>query len=394
VTPSILSRVVDWWREQVTGRRGRLLAVALLAGLALVIPAAAKTVMGTNGPDVLRGSDRSDKLYGKSGNDRLFGLNGNDLLVGGPGRDLLEGAAGNDRLLTRDGAQDIVRCGSGRDHAVVDERDRVASNCESVDRPAPPVQTFVIAAAGDIAGENSGSETASVLDKIAPNVVLTLGDNAYPDGTLSEFQSYYDPTWGRYRSRTRPSPGNHDYHTEGASGYFAYFGARAPAPYYSFDLGSWHLTSLNSEISMSEGSAQYKWLQSDLASSDARCTLAYWHKPRFTAGRYDDFTFTTPIWRLLYAAKGEVVLNGHDHNYQRYGLMTPEGTPAPVRGIRELVVGTGGRGLYGLSRDPRREAAQARALGVLQLTLRPSAYDWKFVPVSGGYSDSGSAECR
>ena len=374
--------------------RLRFFAAVVLGGLVLAIPAAAKTVVGTNGPDVLRGSDRSDKLYGKGGHDRLFGLDGNDLLVGGPGRDLLEGAAGNDRLLARDDERDLVRCGSGQDNAVVDKKDQVAANCESVDRPAPPVQNYVVAVAGDIAGNGSGDdETASVLDRIAPNLVLTTGDNVYPDGALSEFQSYYAPTWGRHRLRTRPSPGNHDYHTEGAAGYFTYFGTRAPAPYYSFDLGSWHLISLNSEISMSAGSDQYKWLQGDLAASAAPCTLAFWHKPRFTSGRYDDFTFTTPIWRLLYAARAEVVLGGHDHNYQRYGLLTPDGTPAPVRGIREFVVGTGGRSLYELSGDKRREAAQARVLGVLQLTLRPAGYDWSFVPVSGGYSDAGSGTC-
>lgn len=386
---------MDAGRQSAQGRHIRPLTALLLVGLVIVIPAAAKTVTGTNGPDVLRGTDRSDKLYGKGGHDRLFGLDGNDLLVGGPGRDLLEGAAGNDRLLARDEERDLVRCGSGNDRAVVDKNDQVGSNCESVDRPAPPIQTFVIAAAGDIAGGNSGDdETAAVLDRIAPNVVLSLGDNAYPDGALSEFKTFYEPTWGRHRARTRPSPGNHDYHTEGASGYFTYFGARAPGPYYSFDLGGWHLVSLDSEVSMSAGSEQYEWLQDDLASSTARCTLAYWHKPRFTAGKYDDFTFTAPIWRLLYSARAEMVLNGHDHNYQRYEPMTPEGTPAPVRGIREFVVGTGGRSLYELSHDPRREAAQARVLGVLQLTLRPAGYDWRFAPVSGGYSDSGSAECH
>jgi hypothetical protein len=386
---------VDSGRTLVRRHHARPLAASVLAVLVLAIPAAAKTIAGTNGPDVLRGTARSDKLYGKGGHDRLFGLDGNDLLVGGPGRDLHEGAAGNDRILARDNERDLVRCGSGKDHAVVDGKDQVATNCESVERPAPPTRTFVVAVAGDIASDGSGDEqTAAILDRIAPAVVLTTGDNAYPDGALSEFHAYYEPTWGRYRMRTRPSPGNHDYHTEGASGYFAYFGARAPGPYYSFDIGGWHLISLNSEISMDEGSPQYRWLQSDLASSDARCTIAYWHKPRFTAGRYDDFTFTSPIWRLLYAAKAEVVLNGHDHNYQRYGLLTPDGAPAPVRGIREFVVGTGGIGLYSLSGDPRREAAQARVLGVLQLTLRVSAYDWSFVPVSGRYSDTGSGTCR
>ncbi|MGH3065593.1 MAG: metallophosphoesterase [Gaiellaceae bacterium] len=386
---------MGWGKNRVQGHRLRSLAAVVLGGLVLAIPAAAKSVLGTNGPDVLRGSDRSDKLYGKGGNDRLFGLDGNDLLVGGPGRDLLEGAAGNDRLLARDDERDLVRCGSGQDRAVVDKKDQVAANCESVERPAPPAQTFVVAVAGDIAGDGSGDdETASLLDRIAPSVVLTTGDNAYPDGALSQFQSYYAPTWGRHRVRTRPSPGNHDYHTEGASGYFTYFGARAPAPYYSFDLGSWHLISLNSEISMSAGSEQHSWLERDLAASNAPCTLAFWHKPRFTSGKYDDFTSTTPMWRLLYAVGAEVVLNGHDHNYQRYGLLTPDGTPAPEGGIREFVVGTGGRGLYELSGDKRREAAQARVLGVLQLTLRPARYDWSFVPVSGGYSDTGSGTCR
>lgn len=379
------------------GTKGRVRPVvaALIAGLVVAIPASAKTVVGTNGSDVLRGSERSDKLYGKGGHDRLYGLGGSDLLVGGTGKDLVDGAGGNDRLVMRDGAQDTVLCGSGRDVAVVDSRDRVERSCESVLRPVPTPQTFVIAGAGDIATRRSDAgETASLLDGIDPDVVFTTGDHAYPDGALSEFQAFYHPTWGRFKARTRPSPGNHDYHTEGASGYFAYFGSRAPGLYYSYNLGGWHLVALNSEIAMDAGSPQHTWLQKDLAASKALCTLAYWHKPRYTAGRYDDITSTTPLWRLLYADRAELVLNGHDHTYQRYRPMDPNGQGDTVRGIREIVVGTGGAGLYSLQSDSRREAAQDREHGVLEVTLHPDGYDWTFHPVSGSFRDSGSAACR
>jgi hypothetical protein len=277
----------------------------------------------------------------------------------------------------------------------VDVRDRVEANCESVRRPAPSPETFVIAGAGDIATRRSDDEqTAVLLDRIDPDVVFTTGDNAYPDGTLSDFENYYHPTWGRFKARTRPTPGNHDYHTEGASGYFTYFGSRAPGPYYSYDLGGWHLVALNSEISMEAGSPQHAWLRKDLATSDSRCTLAYWHRPRYTSGKYDDFTSTIPLWQLLYADGAELVLNGHDHNYQRYRPMNPNGQMDTGRGIREIVVGTGGAGLYALRSDSRRDTAQARVHGVLELTLRPDGYDWTFHPVSGSFSDSGSASCR
>jgi hypothetical protein len=371
------------------------LVAALVGALVVGVPATAKTVVGTNGPDVLRGTERSDKLYGKGGNDRLHGLAGNDVLVGGPGRDLLDAGPGSDRLISRDGVRDTVRCGLGRDAAVADARDRVEKTCESVLRPVPAGQTFVIAGAGDIATRRSDDDdTAALLDRIDPDVVFTTGDNVYPDGALSAFERYYHPTWGRHKARTRPTPGNHDYHTESASGYFAYFGSRAPGPYYSYNLGSWHLVALNSEIPMEAGSPQHSWLMKDLAASKARCTLAYWHKPRYTAGKYDDFTSTEPLWRLLYADGAELVLNGHDHNYQRYRPMALDGRTDPGRGIREIVVGTGGAGLYSVSSDSRREAAHDRSHGVLQVTLRPDEYSWTFHPVSGTFRDSGSASCR
>ena len=382
-------------RSGRTGPRRRSVAAAgILAACVLTLAASAKTVPGTSGSDVLRGTPGKDELYGKRGADRIFGLGSDDLLVGGPGADLLDGGSGNDRLAARDGAPDVLRCGPGRDTAIVDLRDRVSTTCERVLEPPVSTSTFVIAGAGDIAGRGSGDEqTAALLDRIDPDLVFTTGDNAYPDGTVSDFGEYYAPTWGRHRSSTRPSPGNHDHHTEGAAGYFTYFRTRAPGSYYSYELGSWHVISLDTELPVEPGSTQYEWLRRDLAASDATCTLAYWHKPRYTSGRYDDFRFTTPLWELLYAARAELVLNGHDHNYQRYPRMDPEGNEDPARGIREIVVGTGGAGLYGVHPDSRRDAAYDDAHGVLQLTLRPNRYDWRFIPVTGSFSDAGSGPC-
>ena len=371
-----------------------LLAAALLAPLLVTVAASAKIVHGTSGPDVLRGSPGDDRLYGKGGADRLFGLGGDDLVVGGPGADVLVGGSGNDRLAARDQARDVLTCGPGRDTAIVDLRDRVSSGCERVLRPPASTSTFVLAGAGDIAGRGTGDDlTARLLDRIDPDVVFTTGDNAYPDGSPSDFRTYYDPTWGRFKASTRPSPGNHDHHTSGATGYFAYFGSRAPASYYSYDLGSWHVVSLDTELPVEPGSAQYEWLRTDLAHSNARCTLAYWHKPRYTSGRYSDFEFTTPLWRLLTGEGAELVLNGHDHNYQRYPPLDADGNADPTRGIREIVVGTGGAGLYPVRPDARRETASDDAHGVLELTLRPGRYDWRFIPVSGAFTDAGSASC-
>ena len=256
-----------------------------------------------------------------------------------------------------------------------------------------------VAVAGDIADNTNGDEiTASLLDGLAPTLVLTTGDNAYPDGKLSEFMAYYEPTWGRHKGITRPSPGNHEYHDPGAAGYFAYFGAAAgPAGrgYYSFDLGTWHLISLNSEVAHDAGSAQLAWLRADLATTTAKCVLAYWHRPRFTAGNYNDFTSYTPFWQELYNAGAELALAGHDHSYQRYERLDPAGVRDDLRGLREFVVGTGGRRLYPLDPDARRAAGTASVFGVLELTLRADGYAWRFVGQPGSsFDDSGSAVCH
>ena len=260
-----------------------------------------------------------------------------------------------------------------------------------------------VAVAGDIAGSGAGDEaTAKLLDTLAPTKVLTTGDNAYESGTLSEFNSYYDPTWGRHKAKTSPAAGNHEYKTSGASGYFDYFGAAAgerQRGYYSFNVGAWHFVALNSNCSQvggcGAGSPQEHWLRADLAANPASCTAAYWHHPRFSAGNYSDDTTYQPLWQALYDAKADVVLNGHDHNYQRYRPMDPAGNADALRGIREFVVGTGGRSHYALKPDSDREVGNGDTYGVLKLTLHSDSYDWEFKPEAGkAFTDSGSAACH
>ena len=232
--------------------------------------------------------------------------------------------------------------------------------------------------------------------------VLTLGDHQYEDGLYPEFvgAGAYDDTWGRKKSITKPVPGNHDYHVAGAPAYFRYFGAAAGEPskgYYSFDLGSWHLVALNSEISHSATSPQVTWLKRDLAATRKRCILAYWHKPRFSSGRiHGGSSSPAPLWDALYAVRADVVLNGHEHLYERFAPQNPRGQADP-NGIREFVVGTGGANRYAFSStiEPNSVVRDSTTFGVLRLTLRASSYHWRFVPEAGAkFADSGSATCH
>jgi uncharacterized protein YjdB len=259
----------------------------------------------------------------------------------------------------------------------------------------------VIVGAGDITdcGNDNDEATAKLLDGIA-GTVYTLGDNAYSDGTLTEYQQCYDPTWGRHKARTKPSPGNHDYHTSGASGYFTYFGSLAGPSgrgYYSYDLGDWHIISLNSEVSMSAGSTQEQWLRADLAASTKQCTLAYWHKPRFSSGtNHGSESAAQPLWQALYEFHAEIVLGGHEHNYERFAPQTPTGAADATNGIREFVVGTGGESHYtGNSPIANSQVFNGSTFGVLKLTLGAGTYSWQFVPVAGqSFTDSGSGTCH
>lgn len=258
----------------------------------------------------------------------------------------------------------------------------------------------VLVGAGDIADSGSrDSATAALLDSI-PGTVFTAGDNVYPNGTASDFANFYEPTWGRHKARTRPAPGNHDYNTSGATGYYSYFGAAAGPSgrgYYSYDLGNWHIVSLNSEVSTSAGSAQEQWLRADLAASGKPCTFAYWHKPRFTSGsNHAPNTAIGPLVQALYDFNAEVVVAGHNHQYERFAPMNPSGGLDTARGIRHFVAGMGGAGAYSFGTiQPNSEARNTGAAGVLKFTLHANGYNWQFVPVAGQtYSDSGSGSCH
>jgi len=265
--------------------------------------------------------------------------------------------------------------------------------------PPPPGSEFVLVGAGDIAGcsSNGDEATAALLDNIQ-GTVFTAGDNAYPDGAESDFNDCYDPSWGRHKGRTRPSPGNHDYHTNNAAPYYAYFGSSAgPAGrgYYSYDLGDWHVVSLNTEVDMSAGSAQEQWLRSDLAASTKQCIAAYMHKPRFSSGEHGSSTGPRALWQALYDAGAEIVIVGHDHTYERFAPQTPDGTADPARGIREFVVGTGGKSLYSFGTPvANSEVRYNSTYGVLKLTLQSGGYGWEFLPTSGSFRDTGSTSCH
>jgi 3',5'-cyclic AMP phosphodiesterase CpdA len=237
------------------------------------------------------------------------------------------------------------------------------------------------------------------LDSIS-GTVFTTGDNAYKSGTDSEFARCYAPGWGRHKARTRPAPGNHDHRTAEAGPYYAYFGAQAGDSgrgYYSYDLGAWHIVSLNSNIAMKAGSPQERWLRADLAATRARCVLAYWHHPRFSSGtEHGNSAKTAPLWQALYDHGADVVLAGHEHNYERFAPQTASGAADPERGIREFVVGTGGADHYPFGPPiANSEVRNGDTWGVLKLTLEPGAYRWQFVPVAGRtFADSGGESCR
>jgi hypothetical protein len=269
----------------------------------------------------------------------------------------------------------------------------------------------VIATAGDIACLKSTASpvtchqgaTAALVRQIAPAAVLALGDEQYETGTLDAFTGSYDPTWGQFKAITRPVAGNHEYQTSGASGYYAYFGAAAGDPgkgYYSYDIGSWHMIALNGNCNDVGGcgpdSPQERWLAADLASRHSTCTLAYWHQPRFSSGEHGDEAAYATFWKDLYAAGADVVLNGHDHDYERFAPQDPAAQPDPSKGIREFVVGTGGKSHYNFPKiSANSEVRNADTFGVLQMTLHPRSYDWQFLPEPGGtFTDSGTGTCH
>jgi hypothetical protein len=264
----------------------------------------------------------------------------------------------------------------------------------------PPPKSEVLIAAGDIAEcpRQADEATAAIVDTL-PGTVAVLGDNVYDNGTAEEYANCYHPSWGRHKARTRPTPGNHEYGSPGAAPYFAYFGAAAGTPgegWYSYDLGKWHIVVLNSELPRSVDSPQMQWLRADLAANPVRCTLAYWHKPRFSSGPHGNNTGMAPFWDALYAAGADVVLVGHDHTYERFAPQAPDGTADPTRGIRQFVVGTGGRSAYAFKSTPaaNSEVRFNASPGVLRMELDDAGYRWRFIPVAGASPDEGSGTCH
>jgi len=288
----------------------------------------------------------------------------------------------------------------------------------SATTPAASGGDPMVMAVGDIACDpysssyNNGNGTATECHQRAtsdlafngnPAAILVLGDNQYADGALDRYQQSFDSSWGRVRSIIHPMPGNHEYLTAAAFGYYTYFGAAAGDPskgYYSFDVGSWHIVALNSECAQiggcGFGSPEEAWLQADLAAHSNTCTLAYWHEGRWSSGLNGDYTDKAAFWQDLYAAKVDVVLNGHDHDYERFAPQDAGGGADPSNGIREFVVGTGGSDHTSfLTTDPNSEVRNSDTFGALSLTLHPTSYDWTFVPETGGtFTDSGSASCH
>lgn len=290
---------------------------------------------------------------------------------------------------------------------VTDDQGADAETTQTLTVTAPS-STAVLIGAGDIAGcgkdshgiEYQSAATGALLDLFPEATVFTAGDNAYPNGTAEEYANCYGPTWGRHRARTRPSAGNHEYYTPGATPYYDYFGANAGEPgkgYYSYRAGSWHVVVLNSNIDMAAGSPQEQWLRADLAANPTRCTLAYWHHPRFSSGGsgLHDIRLK-PFWDALYDAGAELVLASHDHVYERFAQMRPDGVQDTAKGIRQITIGTGGARLYPFyTIHGSSQLRNNQDHGILKLTLEEDAYSWEFIPVAGkSFTDSGRTACH
>jgi hypothetical protein len=277
---------------------------------------------------------------------------------------------------------------------------------------SPPARVSgpMLVAAGDVAcapGEPRTRfachqlDTAALIARLDPDVVAPLGDLQYETGSLADFQGSFDRTWGRFRDRMRPAVGNHEYGTPDAAGHFAYFGDRAGPPgraWYSYALGGWHVVVLNSNcglVGCGAGSPQQRWLRADLAAHPRRCTLAYWHHPRFSSGLHGSDDALAALWRTLQRGGADLALSGHDHDYERFAPRTADGRVDRAHGIVQLVVGTGGKSHYPILLAGRSSRAHASVFGVLALTLGRGAYRWRFVAEPGvGFADRGTARCH
>ena len=281
--------------------------------------------------------------------------------------------------------------------------------------PARPARPLTVYAAGDIAdcqhsaaADSGAAATAALIARGDPQaLVLSLGDHTYPNGTPAEFRDCYAPTWGQFKDRTRPAPGNHEYGSGKADGYYEYFGELAGPRgrgYYSFNKSGWHFVSLNSHLNAADHQRQLVWLKDDLAASKVRCTLAYWHAPMYSSGGHTPTKKMQDVWRALHEAGVELVLSGHDHDYERLAPMDADAQPDAARGVRQFVVGTGGAFLTPfLWINDQSEVRSNWRTGVLKLVLKENSYEWEFLAVEARIepdrpqreaSDSGAANCH
>jgi acid phosphatase type 7 len=278
-------------------------------------------------------------------------------------------------------------------------------NAPATGEPSSPAGApVVLVGAGDIAEcPSNGDEATAKLLQAIDGTVFTLGDNAYERGTADQYRRCYDPTWGRQLDRTKPVPGNHDYATDGAAGYFGYFGAAAGDPgtgWYAYDAGAWRVYALNSNCSAiggcETGSAEERWLREDLAANARTCVLAMWHHPRFSSGQHGNNPVTQDLWQALYEAGAELIVNGHDHTYERFAPQSPDAQVDPLHGIVEFVAGTGGRSHYEFPIIRANSLVRNNTtFGVLRLTLSDGGWTSDFVPVAGGsFSDTSSGTCH
>lgn len=277
-------------------------------------------------------------------------------------------------------------------------------------RSASADQTFTLVGAGDIATckhLDSAEATAKLIEQV-PGTVFAAGDLAYEKGSPTEFKNCYDPTWGKFKDRTKPALGNHEYAEPAAAGYFQYWGPQAGPEgkgFYSYDLGRWHIVVLNTNCARKQmggcekDSPQETWLREDLTKHPDSCILAYGHHALFSSGLLKEHALhpeIRPLWQDLYDAHADLILAGHEHSYERFAPQDPDGKADPAHGIREIVAGTGGRSHDPLGfATPNSEVREWKTYGVLKLTLAPGKYSWEFIPVEGStFHDSGSGVCH
>lgn len=261
----------------------------------------------------------------------------------------------------------------------------------------------VIAALADVAicGQEGHEDTAALIAEWGVSAILMAGDISNEDGILYQYQRCFEPAWGAYLDRIHPVPGNHDYYSDPLQNYYLYFDGQAGEAgqgWYSFNAGNWHIIALNSNcgaVACGPSSEQVAWLKQDLAENDQQCSIAFWHVPRWNSGPARNAHWMSTFWDILHPAGVEMIINGHDHHYERTGKVDAKGLPDQDGGIREFIVGTGGAGHYYEEEPfPFSEKTIYGQFGVLKLVLGQQDYQWQFINTDGEVLDEGADRCH